>query len=75
METSTYLWALCLLSKTNPKTNPSETQNSPYDFSHSELPVVREALCCLSAEITTHSLTEAELDLTLNFTLNTGIFF
>ncbi|KAM7380553.1 hypothetical protein PAMP_003840 [Pampus punctatissimus] len=40
-----------------------------------ELPVVREALCCLSARITTHSLTEAELDLTLNFTLNTGIVF
>lgn len=54
----------------DPETNPSETQNSPYEFSHSELPVVRGALCCLSAGIT-----EAELDLTLNFTLNTGIFF
>lgn len=37
--------------------------------------VVRGAFCCLSAGITTHSLTEAVLDLTLNFTLNTGIFF
>jgi len=75
MEISACFGAFCLLSKTDPETNPCETQNSLDEFSHCDLPVVGGALCCLIARITTQSFTEAEPDLTLNFSLNTGIFF